>query len=258
VSSGLERFGASDPATGFSPYVQERLGCYVYLLSDPRDKKIFYVGKGTGNRIFAHVRDALDEIHESDKLERIRQIRRSGFQVGYELLRFGLTEETAFDVEAAAIQLLGLHDLTNLVDGHHVSGTGRMSVDVAISLIDAPPVGEITEAVLLIRIPKLWYPSISEDELYDSTAGWWRIGDRGRTRAEYAFCVVKGIVREVYRIHSWRQRHEGDRGWEEDVGKAPRWGFNGEIAGGMAHYKNRSVRHLYRQGDANPIRYINC
>ena len=31
---------------GFSPYVQERLAYYVYLLSDPRDGQIFYVGKG--------------------------------------------------------------------------------------------------------------------------------------------------------------------------------------------------------------------
>ncbi len=247
-----------EPATGFSAYVQERLGYYVYLLSDPRDKKIFYVGKGKGNRIFAHAKDALDDEHDSDKLDRIRQIRHSGHQVGYELLRFGLTQGAAFDVEAAAIQLLGLHDLTNLIDGQHVSSTGRMSVDVAISLFDAPPVGEIAEPVLLIKIPKLWYPSIPEDELLEATAGWWRIGERGRTKAKYAFCVVKGVIREVYRIEGWRQRQEGDRDWENDIGKTPRWGFTGVVADELAFYRNHSVRHLYRKGDANPIRYINC
>lgn len=258
VSAAIERPGALEPTAGFSAYVQERLGYYVYLLSDPQDKRIFYVGKGKGNRIFAHAKDALDDEHESDKLERIREIRNSGHQVGHELLRFGLTEKTAFDVEASAIQLLGLHDLTNLVDGHHVSSTGRMSVDVAISLIDAPPADDITEPVLLIRIPKLWYPSMPADELFDATHGWWRIGERGRTKAQYAFCVVKGVIREVYRIDVWRQRREGDRGWEEDIGKSPRWGFSGEVAHSLAHYRNRSVRHLYRQGDANPIRYVNC
>ena len=39
---------------GFSPYVQERLGYYVYLLSEPPDGRIFYVGKGKGNRVFSH------------------------------------------------------------------------------------------------------------------------------------------------------------------------------------------------------------
>lgn len=246
-----------EPVTGFSAYVQERLGYYVYLLSDPRDKRIFYVGKGKGNRIFAHAKDSLDDEHDSDKLDRIRDIRNSGHQVGYELLRFGLTEKAAFDVEAAAIQLLGLDDLANLIDGRHVSSTGRMSVDVAISLFDAPPAGEITEPVLLIKIPRLWYPSIPADELFDATAGWWRIGERGRTKAKYAFCVVKGVIREVYRITGWRQRQMGDRDWQNDIGKTPRWGFTGLVADELAHYRNHSVAHLYLKGDRNEIRYIN-
>jgi hypothetical protein len=244
---------------GFSPFVQERLGFYVYLLSDPRDRKIFYVGKGKGNRIFAHAKDALaaDEQKPSDKLDRIRDIHRSGHQVAYELLRFGLNEKTAFDVEAASIQLLGLDDLTNLVGGHHVSVTGRMTVDVAVSLFDAAPAPEITEPALLIKIPKLWYPAIPPEDLFEATAGWWAIGER-RNKAEYAMSVNHGVIREVYRIHSWRKRKEGDREWQDDIGKKPRWGFEGEVAENMAHYRNHSVRHLYKTGDRNPIRFINC
>ncbi|MHB8339589.1 MAG: hypothetical protein ACYDB7_00205 [Mycobacteriales bacterium] len=44
----------------FSPLAQEALGWYVYLLSDPRDQQIFYVGKGRGGRAFAHEAEALD------------------------------------------------------------------------------------------------------------------------------------------------------------------------------------------------------
>ena len=36
----------------------ERLGKYIYALRDPRDKKIFYVGQGTGNRVFDHFNEA--------------------------------------------------------------------------------------------------------------------------------------------------------------------------------------------------------
>lgn len=36
----------------------ERLGKYIYALRDPRDKKIFYIGQGTENRVFSHFREA--------------------------------------------------------------------------------------------------------------------------------------------------------------------------------------------------------
>ena len=173
----------------FTPYVSEQLKAYVYLLIDPRDGEVFYVGKGNGNRVFAHAQDALgDEEAASDKLDRIREIHGAGQQVEHQLLRFGLTDRTAFEVEAAAIQLLGTHELTNKVEGHHVWRRGRMTTDVAISLFDAPPAPEITERVILFRIPRLWSPEMSAEELYETTQGWWTLGTR-RNGADYAFAV---------------------------------------------------------------------
>lgn len=40
----------------FPSGVIEHLGWYVYRLIDPRDGSTFYVGKGKGNRVFAHMR----------------------------------------------------------------------------------------------------------------------------------------------------------------------------------------------------------
>ena len=45
--------------SSFSPEVVERLNYYVYRLIDTRDGQTFYVGKGKGNRVFAHVNDAM-------------------------------------------------------------------------------------------------------------------------------------------------------------------------------------------------------
>lgn len=36
---------------GFSQLVQDTLGDYVYLLINPLDNKIFYVGKGKNNKV---------------------------------------------------------------------------------------------------------------------------------------------------------------------------------------------------------------
>ncbi|NOS55745.1 MAG: GIY-YIG nuclease family protein [Cyclobacteriaceae bacterium] len=42
----------------FDPLQIKRLGNYVYALRDPRDRKIFYVGKGKANRVFSHFNKA--------------------------------------------------------------------------------------------------------------------------------------------------------------------------------------------------------
>lgn len=241
----------------FSPYVSERLHYYVYLLKDPRDGQIFYIGKGTGNRVFAHAKDALDDAQASDKLERIRAIHDAGQQVDYELLRFGLSSKEAFEVESAAIQLRGLNELLNIVDGHHGAERGRMSIEDAISLFDAPPAPEITVAAMLIKIPKLWYPAMPPEALYEATQGWWALGPRCQ-RVEYVFSVNRGVIREVYKVHRWRHRVEGDRDWQHDLDKKARWGFEGAVAEELARYRGTSVKHLFKRGEASPTKYLNC
>ncbi len=245
--------------SAYSPYASEQLKAYVYLLIDPRDGEPFYVGKGNGNRVFAHALDALgDEEAASDKLDRIREIRAAGFKVRHELLRFGLTNRTALEIEAAAIQLLGLSELTNKVEGHHVWARGRMTTDVAISLFEAPQAPEITEDVILLKISRLWSPEMSAEELYETTQGWWPVGER-RERADYAFAVSGWVIREVYRIGEWREQRPGDRGWgERGATSQKRWGFSGEIADELARYRNASVRHLFKQGHASSFKYVNC
>ena len=43
----------------FSLPVIKKLNYYVYRLIDPRNGNTFYAGKGKGNRVFAHMADAL-------------------------------------------------------------------------------------------------------------------------------------------------------------------------------------------------------
>lgn len=61
----------------FKESVKEALKYYVYALVDPRDKRIFYVGKGTGDRVFQHAEDSLNENDESLKLSTIREIHKA-------------------------------------------------------------------------------------------------------------------------------------------------------------------------------------
>lgn len=67
----------------FPPGVALKLKTYVYRLIDPRNGETFYVGKGKGNRVFAHIHAeaSLDGDEIDNKLKRIRDIRLAGFEV---------------------------------------------------------------------------------------------------------------------------------------------------------------------------------
>lgn len=113
----------------------EALAYYVYALVDPRDNKIFYIGKGKGNRVFQHAKDALNEEDESLKLDKIRSILQEGKQVNLYILRHNLTEDVAYIVESTLIDLLTyskfnkINQLTNIVAGHHQWDEGIKDVD---------------------------------------------------------------------------------------------------------------------------------
>ena len=89
--------------------VAKILKSYVYVYIDPRKGKLFYIGKGTGNRLFSH----LSEKSETDKVERIAEIRRSGKEPLIEILRYGLSDLEARLVEAASIDLIGKANKSN-------------------------------------------------------------------------------------------------------------------------------------------------
>ena len=109
----------------FNVMVTTQLKAYVYALADPRNDgalqdRVFYIGKGNGNRCFNHAHlernlceEPLDE--EEHKLGRIREIRHSGAEVEVLIVAHGMSDQAAHDLEAVLIPLLGD---TNKVSGH--------------------------------------------------------------------------------------------------------------------------------------------
>src|ERR1019366_9442416 len=103
-SQALVRFRMTsiDPLDHLPDGVAEHLGYYVYLYVDPRSDRPFYVGKGKGHRILAH----LDDPRDSDKTRMIAELQAAGITPRLEVLAHGLKEEkTAVRIEAAVIDL---------------------------------------------------------------------------------------------------------------------------------------------------------
>lgn len=62
----------------------------------------------------------------------------------------------------------------------------------------------VDEAVMAISIGGQ-YPNVrSADDLYNVTRGTWRVNREHASKANYAFAVYKGIIKEVYKIDFWR------------------------------------------------------
>lgn len=229
----------------------EKLGYYVYALIDPRTKKVFYVGKGKGNRIYAHVEASeLVDVKEVEKIKTIREIRASGKDVKHVVVRHGLTESEAFAVEAAMIdyiQGVQKYNLTNLQDGHHNYELGLRTIEDIEIQYEAPE-AVFEEPMLLIRVNRLYKPGMKPKELYDATRMQWRVGPRAFEQ-KYACAVYLGIIREVYEIKKWEPM--------EVINGHQRHGFTGMVAKPEIRdkYKNTSVKHLFKQGHQSSIVY---
>lgn len=233
----------------FSQSVIENLGYYVYFLRDPRDSEVFYVGKGKGNRIFQHLACALKTHTENEKLDQIREIEKAGRKVEHFVLRHGLTEEEAFEVEAALIDYLGVDSLANIMGGKYSSDYGIKTTGEIIAQYSAKKLVAL-DSLVLININKLFRRDMTAGELYESTRKAWVIGKR-REKALYAVPHWRGLTREVYKIDQWHHCPGNGKN---------RWAFSGELADDevRGQYCYRSVKSLFKQGASNPIRYVNC
>ena len=237
--------------TAFPPSVIERVGYYVYTLADP-EGKVFYVGKGQGNRVFAHVSESLANPSPKDKLATIREIHERGGQVRHEIVRHGLDESAAFEVESALIDYIGLDDLTNEVAGAGMEIRGRMTLAEIVAAYSSPPI-IIVEPSLLIIVNRLFERNIDAGRLYEITRGNWVLGTR-RNRATFALSVFRGVVRQVYRIRAWNQTTARSATQKVQV----RWRFDGEVATDLQHYVGGNVATYIKRGAQSPTKYLNC
>lgn len=189
-------------------------GFYVYALMDPRNDKIFYVGKGIGNRVFAHeLENKKTQVSEKKKLQKIREIESSGFSVKRLIVNWGLTETEAFIAEATLINMLNYTSdvtLTNEVSGHHVHEC--LTTEAFELLHGAIPLEkeDIKHSILVIKINKSYRKNMNAAELYDTIRGFWAASMRSikARKVEYVFGVYNDLIVAVYKPDEWHYGYE--------------------------------------------------
>ena len=236
----------------FSADVAAKLKTYVYRLIDPRNGETFYVGKGRGNRVFAHIRaeHGLEGDDLDNKMKRIRAIRLAGFEVAHVIHRHGMDDETAFEVEAALID--AYPEATNEVGGVGGHEFGVMHAKEIISRYRAEP-AVFQHKALLICVNR----TATEKSLYDATRFAWKLKESKAKQAEVILAVQQGLIVGAFVAHKWLEAtvKNFSLGSEDRPG---RFGFEGEEAPENIKrlYIGKRVPDEYRKpGAANPIKY---
>lgn len=246
------QFNADDLA--FPLEVIQEIGVYVYRLLDPRNGETFYIGKGVGNRVFAHIRGEQSSDGEDldERLTRIHDIRRSGFSVQHVIHRHGLDAKTAFEVEGALIDAYS--GLTNIAGGH---GNADRGAAHAVQIIERYCAEDalIDDKAIEINVRL----SSGDRNLYDATRFAWRLDPKRAEHAVYALAVNGGLIIGVFVIEKWLPATtQNFPSFGEDGNWSKRFGFIGTPASAemTSKYLRKKVPPK-KQGSANPIRYHN-
>jgi len=256
-SSQLEPLEGSDSSDGvlmFSDEVADKLGFYVYRLIDPRNGETFYIGKGQRNRVFAHVRDELgaDGDTLTEKLQRIRDIRKDGFDVAHVIHRHGLDERTALEVEAALID--AYPEAENIAGGRSSGERGLMHSRQIIERYAAPE-AVFRHSAILITVNR----SVAErTSIYEAVRYAWKLDPTKARKVDLVMAVERGLIIGVFVADIWLPATPEH--FPETAAERPgRWGFVGHPAPddvGRIYLRHRLPDAMRKQGAANPIRYV--
>tara|TARA_R110001592_G_scaffold112965_1_gene311589 strand:+ start:10238 stop:10984 length:747 start_codon:yes stop_codon:yes gene_type:complete len=240
---------SKNQADFFPQGVADKLKTYVYRLIDPRNGETFYVGKGVGNRVFAHSREEVDKEDPRSKFKRIREIRAAGFEVAHVIHRHGMDHKTAFEVEAALID--AYPGLTNIVGGAGSNEFGVMHAEEIIRRYAAKP-AEFQHKALLISINR----SAAENSIYEATRFAWKLSKSKAVEAELVLAHIQGMIVGAFVPEKWLPATAENFPGREDV--PGRLGFIGSEASEdiLKLYVGCSVPDAFRKrGAANPVKY---
>lgn len=206
----------------FSEMVTHQIGHYVYALARPRQfsegrselrDRIFYIGKGQGNRCFNHANLARDRgeaaLREGEhKLAMIREIHSNGADVEIHIIAHGLEAEAAFDLEAVLIPLLGS---TNIVEGHGGRKLWLTTTEIVerhdnpIQRRDTPL---LCENLLIVSLnkQKISQLMLDDEKLSEATLGNWVLAENKSAKVDILVGVKNSLIVSIFDVEKTPER----------------------------------------------------
>ena len=242
------------PVDRFSSAAIRALNQYVYRLVDPRNGETFYVGRGRGQRVFDHVRGAVNAAvgGEGDpKFRRINQIHAQGLEVQQVIHRYGMSLSTAMEVEAALID--AYPGLTNRMGGAGSNDRGVRHVREIIREYDAPEF-ELDQPLIMISVGKTY----EERGVYEAVRAVWNMRKERAKEYDLVLARVGRFIVGAYRVTEWVDWAPGLFPFDLE-GLQGRIGFVGTPAEKDVwdHYVEKRVPYrLLPKGAQTPFRYL--
>ena len=210
---------------------------YVYALATP-DNNIFYIGKGTGARLWQHekVAEMIKETNGgeeaqkvTEKIKEIQNIWKNNEEPKKIIIKYGLTEAEAFAAESALINLLNYPDkkLTNIANGHasdrektsRIKNSKAMTVDTFLKdcSVERKEVTEDVPPFMFFKIDKSYPQFLKEVEridgeddrtfeerlCYECVRGFWKNSLTRAKRYRYVLALKNGIVCAAFHVKEW-------------------------------------------------------
>lgn len=196
----------------FNTMVSLKLDHYVYALCDPEKvsdplKKVFYIGKGQGNRCFNHAKEERGKKDEpllegEHKLAVIRDIRKKGLDVEILIVAHGLSADKAFQMEAVLIPLIGTQ---NKQSGHKNEEFWLTKPQIQ-ELYDKPvqrkEIDELNGKILFVSLNHQDIDVLqrNDDDMAKNTLGNWAVSEEKSRNVDVIIGVKNKLVVSIYKV----------------------------------------------------------
>ena len=256
-------------ALKFSPKTVAAIGYYVYILVDPKYNAPFYVGKGSGNRVFSHVASVkkknganLNNARERYINKIIQRKNPAHNQVIHYIVRYGLTHEHALLIESVLIdvfnhklniKLNSSNGLTNIYGGFYSDNGCITADDLERSITGKKVQFDKTKKYLAININYLPTGPNAESAIYNKVRSCWVLDPRRANRADYILATHGGVIVGVYKLDG--------NGWQLDPKSVVknRYFFNQDMSANLTVERKALIGCRLSnkpRGAQNPVWYV--